>query len=93
MRQGPCGGSRVDEGCEVFPDRPCAWREIYRRAKNRGEVEKLGYIIPPRNWSLYDTGSWYNYFLGRDHPGHPLELASPGEIEAVAEPSDPGKTG
>ena len=93
MRQGPCGGSRVDEGCEVFPDRPCAWREIYRRAKNRGEVEKLGYIIPPRNWSLYDTGSWYNYFLGRDHLGHPLELASPGEIEAGAERSDPGKTG
>ena len=72
MRVGPCGGSRVDERCEVRPDRLCAWRDIYRRAKNRGEVAKLGYMIPPRDWSLHDTGSWYNYFLKRDHTGHPV---------------------
>ena len=72
MRAGPCGGSRVDGKCEVFPDRSCAWHDIYRRAKNRGEVARLGYMIPPRNWSLYQTGSWYNYFLKRDHSGHPI---------------------
>jgi methylenetetrahydrofolate reductase (NADPH) len=86
MRAGPCGGSRVDEHCEVFPDRFCAWRDIYRRAKNRGEVEKLSYMIPPRDWSLYETGSWYNYFLKRDHAAHPMDTASP------AKPS-PGEAG
>jgi hypothetical protein len=29
-------------------------------------------MIPPRDWSLHDTGSWYNYFLKRDHTGHPV---------------------
>jgi len=77
MRLGPCGGSRVDERCEVFPDRFCAWRDIYRRAKSRKEVEMLGYVIPPRDWSLYETGSWYNYFLGRDHASHPMVLLQP----------------
>ena len=72
MRIGPCGGSRVDEKCEVFGDRNCVWTNIYWRAKNRGECAKLGYIIPPRNWSLYRTGSWGNYFLKRDHSGHPV---------------------
>ena len=76
MRAGPCGGSRVDEHCEVRPDRLCAWREVYRRAKSKGEVEKLGYMIRPRDWSLFDTGSWYNYFLKRDHSSHPMELAA-----------------
>jgi methylenetetrahydrofolate reductase (NADPH) len=77
MRVGPCGGSRVDEECEVFPDRICAWRDTYRRAKSRGELDKLGYMMPPRDWSLYDTGSWYNYFLKRDQAGHPLVLVQP----------------
>lgn len=77
MRVGPCGGSRVDGKCEVFPDRFCAWHDIYRRAKSRGEVAKLGYMMPPRNWSLYQTGSWYNYFLKRDHASHPVEAVQP----------------
>jgi methylenetetrahydrofolate reductase (NADPH) len=72
MRIGPCGGSRVNEKCEVFADRDCVWRNIYWRAKNRGECAKLGYIVPPRDWSLYQTGSWGNYFLKRDHTGHPV---------------------
>ncbi len=86
MRNGACGGSRVDERCEVFPDRFCAWRDIYRRAKNRGELGKLGYMIPPRDWSLYDTGSWYNYFLGRDHSSHPL-------VDPAAPSAPAGKRG
>jgi len=87
MRVGPCGGSRVDGKCEVFPDRFCAWHDIYRRAKSRGEVAKLGYMMPPRNWSLYQTGSWYNYFLKRDHASHPVAAVQPEGTE-----KDPVKT-
>jgi methylenetetrahydrofolate reductase (NADPH) len=93
MRVGPCGGSRVDEKCEVYPDRFCAWRDIYRRAKSRGELDKLGYMIPPRNWSLYETGSWFNYFLKRDHASHPVvsvQLERKGENEPrKSEPEKP----
>jgi methylenetetrahydrofolate reductase (NADPH) len=72
MRIGPCGGSRVDERCEVYPDKYCYWRNVYKRAKNRHESEKLRFLIQPRDWSLYQTSSWLNYFLKRDHSGHPL---------------------
>jgi methylenetetrahydrofolate reductase (NADPH) len=24
-------------------------------------------IVPPCNWDLWQTPSWLNYFLGRDH--------------------------
>jgi methylenetetrahydrofolate reductase (NADPH) len=72
MRVGPCGGSRVNERCEVFPDRDCFWKRVYWRAKNRGECESLRYLIPPRDWRLYNTSSWANYFLERDHASHPL---------------------
>jgi len=72
QRIGPCGGSRIDGMCEVFEDRPCIWELVYRRAKNRGELDKLRYVIGPRNWKLYETSSWVNYFLKHDHSGNHL---------------------
>jgi methylenetetrahydrofolate reductase (NADPH) len=70
QRIGPCGGSRVDGMCEVFEDRPCIWELVYWRAKNRNELDKLRYVINPRNWKLYETSSWVNYFLKHDHSGN-----------------------
>lgn len=67
MRIGPCGGTRTDDTCEVFPDKMCIWHTIYIRAKRLSEVDRLRYIIPPRDWKLYKTNSWVNYFLGEDH--------------------------
>lgn len=74
QRIGPCGGSRINGRCEVFEENPCIWELIYRRALRRGEIGKLDFIIPPRNWELYETSSWVNYFLKKDHSGAPLDL-------------------
>ncbi len=74
MRVGPCGGSRVKGHCEVFPERMCIWERVYWRAKNRRECHKLNYIIPPRDWNLYETSSWMNYFLKYDHSAKKLEF-------------------
>ena len=38
---GPCGGSKTGR-CEVNPDNPCAWVEIYNRLVALGQEEKLG---------------------------------------------------
>jgi len=67
QRIGPCGGS--DGGkCEVFNDRYCVWYPIYMRAKCTGTLEHLRcYLVPPRNWALYGTSSWINFFLQKDH--------------------------
>jgi methylenetetrahydrofolate reductase (NADPH) len=74
MRIGPCGGGRIDGGCEVFPERMCIWHHVYWRAKNRRALDTLKYLIPPRNWKLYETSSWMNYFLKYDHSGTKIEL-------------------
>ncbi len=65
---GQCGGS--SEGwCEVFPGmRRCIFVRAYERLKAYREEESLmGEYIRPRDWALYRTSSWANYFLGRDH--------------------------
>jgi methylenetetrahydrofolate reductase (NADPH) len=85
MRVGPCGGSRVNERCEVYPDKYCYWRNVYLRAKNRRECGKLDFLIQPRDWSLYQTSSWINYFLKRDHSGHPLVPCSERDKEEAKE--------
>ena len=77
QRLGPCGGSRIDGSCEVFADHPCVWERVYPRAANRRQVDKLRYIIPPRNWKLYETSSWVNYYLKRDHSAVKIELPEP----------------
>lgn len=80
MRQGPCGGSRVNGRCEVFEENKCVWEMVYWRAKNRKECDKLRYIIPPRDWRLYETNSWVNYFLKYDHSGNKVRLSGKSPI-------------
>jgi hypothetical protein len=47
LLNGPCGG--YNEGmCEVNPDQPCAWIEIYERMKARGKLDKLRIYHPPK---------------------------------------------
>ena len=74
MRIGPCGGSRPDGRCEVFEHRFCIWERVYWRARSRKEPEKLKFIIAPRNWGLYESSSWINYYLARDHNAVKLDL-------------------
>jgi methylenetetrahydrofolate reductase (NADPH) len=65
---GQCGGSS-DGWCEVFPGkRRCIFVRAYDRLRTYSEEESLkGEYIRPRDWSLDQTSSWANYFLGRDH--------------------------
>lgn len=72
QRVGPCGGSHAGR-CEVFKDRFCVWYLVYERAKATGTLEELrDYLVSPRNWTLYGTSSWVNFYLGRDHTGNRL---------------------
>ncbi|HEX2964729.1 MAG TPA: methylenetetrahydrofolate reductase C-terminal domain-containing protein [Syntrophorhabdaceae bacterium] len=65
---GQCGGS-TDGWCEVFPGRRlCIYVRAYNRYKAYGEEGSLrNRYVRPREWSLDQTSSWINYFLGRDH--------------------------
>jgi ferredoxin len=55
LLNGPCGGS-VDGKCEVSPDIPCAWQEIYDRLEALGQLDKLEEIVPLRDWSTSREG-------------------------------------
>ncbi len=49
LLNGPCGGSQNGK-CEINPDTPCVWQEVYDRLKARGELDRLTKIWPAKNW-------------------------------------------
>ena len=51
---GPCGGS-VNGKCEVSPNTPCAWQQIYDRLAALGRLDELENIQSIREWN---TGSY-----------------------------------
>ncbi len=55
LSNGPCGGSSGGH-CEVSPDIPCAWVEIYERLLLQGHGEDLEGIVPPKDWSKASLG-------------------------------------
>jgi hypothetical protein len=53
LLNGPCGGSRNGQ-CEINPEVPCAWQQIYERLKALGQLDRLLHYVPPKDWSKYD---------------------------------------
>jgi methylenetetrahydrofolate reductase (NADPH) len=78
QRNGACGGS-YQGWCEVYPnEQKCVWVQAYDRLKVYGEEHTLGeYIVPPCNWELWQTSSWLNFYMGRDHTAKRLGIKPP----------------
>ncbi len=76
LRNGPCGGSRIDGTCEARPEQPCIWNVIYRGALAMGDDPgKFAHkLIPPRDWCLDGTNALANRFAGLDNLGKRIEL-------------------
>ena len=68
QRNGPCGGS-FEGWCEVYPgERKCVWVKAYQRLKAMKKENGIGEnTVPPCNWELWETSSWLNFYMGRDH--------------------------
>ncbi|MGD0020874.1 MAG: methylenetetrahydrofolate reductase C-terminal domain-containing protein [Smithellaceae bacterium] len=68
QRNGACGGS-FEGWCEVYPGKKqCVYVRAYARLKKHGKEDELDKgIIEPCNWDLYQTSSWINFYLGKDH--------------------------
>ncbi len=72
LLNGPCGGS-IDGFCEVYPYvKKCYFIKAFESAPSKKVLKKLllpgkNFYIPPRNWELYKTSSWLNFYLKRDH--------------------------
>jgi methylenetetrahydrofolate reductase (NADPH) len=78
QRNGACGGS-YQGWCEVYPnEKKCVWVQAYDRLKAYREESSLGdYIVPPCNWELWQTSSWLNFYMGRDHTARRLGIKPP----------------
>jgi methylenetetrahydrofolate reductase (NADPH) len=69
LRNGPCGGSRVDGTCEARPELPCLWNIVYEASLALGEdPARFGLtLVPPRDWALDRTNALVNRFAGTDN--------------------------
>jgi methylenetetrahydrofolate reductase (NADPH) len=85
LRNGPCGGSRVDGTCEVHPERICIWGEIYRATRAAGQDPRrfATTLIPPRNWRLDLTNALANRFADLDNYPRREQVAAPRSQESV----------
>ncbi len=78
QRNGPCGGS-YEGWCEVYPnEKKCIWVQAYDRLKPYHEEDNIAaYTVPPCNWQLWQTSSWLNFYMGRDHSAKRLGIKPP----------------
>ena len=69
LRNGPCGGSRVDGSCEARLELPCIWNLAYLATLAAGDdPKKFGRtLIPPRDWCLDRTNALANRLVGLDN--------------------------
>ncbi|MBN2373770.1 methylenetetrahydrofolate reductase C-terminal domain-containing protein [bacterium] len=51
---GPCGGS-ADGKCEISPDVPCAWQQIYDRLAAQNRLHLMDSVFPVRNWRSFSA--------------------------------------
>ena len=65
LRNGPCGGVRMDGRCEVTPAMMCVWVKAERRSRWlpwRGAILRLQ---PALDWSREGTSAWVNELIRR----------------------------
>ena len=58
IRNGPCGGVRLDGHCEVKPEMRCVWVEAWRGSQNMRETDAIMTVQDPVNFSLKGSSSW-----------------------------------
>ncbi len=77
QRNGPCGGSK-DGWCEGYPnEKKCVWVLAYERLQAYHEEDRIRTNnVPPCDWTLWQTPSWLNFYLGRDHSARKLGMKS-----------------
>ena len=59
IRNGPCGGVRLNGNCEVDPEMMCVWVQAYERSQRMTVYgDELKLIQPPMNYMLKGDAAW-----------------------------------
>jgi len=78
LRNGPCGGSRIDGTCEADTDLPCIWNVVYEAtlADDTDPRKFARTLVPPRDWCLDQTNAMANRVLGLDNACRRQDLSA-----------------
>jgi methylenetetrahydrofolate reductase (NADPH) len=78
LRNGPCGGSRIDGSCEADTEIPCIWNVVYEATLAAGSDPRkfATTLIPPRDWCLDQTNAMANRVLGLDNACRRQDLSA-----------------
>jgi methylenetetrahydrofolate reductase (NADPH) len=67
MRNGPCGGVRLDEGCEVKPEMRCVWLEAAEGQKRMADETSAGaLLLPPVDQRYRGRSTWLQIIANED---------------------------
>jgi len=58
IRNGPCGGVRLDGMCEIKPEMRCVWVEAWRGSQQMRDSQAIQQIQIPVNHLFKDSSSW-----------------------------------
>jgi hypothetical protein len=58
IRNGPCGGVRLNGNCEVKPEMRCVWVEAWRGSQQMQKVDGIKQVQIPVNNLFKDSSSW-----------------------------------
>ena len=58
IRNGPCGGVRLNGNCEVKPEMRCVWVEAWRGNQQMGDSQAIRQVQIPVDNLLKGSSSW-----------------------------------
>ena len=58
IRNGPCGGVRLDGNCEVKPEMRCVWVEAWRGSQTMRNTDAIRQVQVPVDFSYKGSSSW-----------------------------------
>jgi hypothetical protein len=86
LRNGPCGGVRLNGKCEVKPEMDCVWVKAYERSLHTPYKHEMFRLNPPVDWRLQGMASWVTYATGQDQIATGSDLI-PRYADEVIKPS------
>jgi hypothetical protein len=83
LRNGPCGGVRLNGKCEVKPEMDCVWVKGYERSRKTPWAGEFYRLNPPVDWRLEGKASWITFAMARDQISTGIEQRMRYATEAV----------